>query len=217
MKTYTIQIELKSDALIGSGEGFGTIIDSDIVFDDVGIPYIPAKRIKGCLKDSAEEVCKMLNSASIPMPLSDSEINKTFGKPGEKEPAPVYFSNLTIDDCEDNRQWLKYLSNKYSSIISREGILSTFAYTRQQTAIDEKGVADGHSLRTVRVIKKGNIFKGEVHVEDEIAVKLIALACHNLRRIGTKRNRGFGEIECILYDGTNEIPVLDELEALCTK
>ena len=42
-----ITIKLLSDALINSGEGFGAIIDSDVVFDDIGLPYIPAKRIKG--------------------------------------------------------------------------------------------------------------------------------------------------------------------------
>jgi CRISPR/Cas system CMR subunit Cmr4 (Cas7 group RAMP superfamily) len=59
MKTYTLKLTLLSPCLIGSGEGFGAVIDSDIVFDEFGIPYIPAKRIKGCLRDSAIEVCEM--------------------------------------------------------------------------------------------------------------------------------------------------------------
>ena len=51
MMNHKINVKLKSDALIGSGEGFGAIIDTDVVFDEVGIPYIPGRRIKGCLKD----------------------------------------------------------------------------------------------------------------------------------------------------------------------
>lgn len=46
MKSYTIEIQLISDAIIGSGEGFGSLIDTDIVFDGLGVPIIPARRIR---------------------------------------------------------------------------------------------------------------------------------------------------------------------------
>lgn len=231
MKTFTIQIELKSDALIGSGEGFGAIIDSDIVFDDLGIPYIPAKRIKGCLKDSANEVWQMFNQSGINK--FKIEIDNTFGKPGQESSAPVYFSNLKIDKYESNRKWLEYFREKYTKghtdtftgekywtgILSRDNILYTFTDIRQQTRInDETGVTDEHSLRTIRVINKGLIFKGEIQVEiDDSAISnTLALACLNLRHLGTKRNRGFGEVECKLFDGTGEVSVMDKLEAICT-
>lgn len=123
MKTYTLSIKLLSDALINSGEGFGAIIDSDVVFDDVGLPYIPAKRIKGCLRDAAREACEMLKSAQvisfINLDKSDEDreykiIEQVFGSPGKELPAPAYFSHLTIDDYENNRQWLKYFTEKYT-------------------------------------------------------------------------------------------------------
>lgn len=244
MKTYTLSIKLLSDALINSGEGFGTIIDSDVVFDDVGLPYIPAKRIKGCLRDAAREACEMLKSAQvisfINLDKSDEDreykiIEQVFGSPGKELPAPAYFSHLTIDDYENNRQWLKYFTEKYTKehegrsgdspkkyctgILSRDNILSTFTTIRQQTAISKEGVADEHSLRTIRVLEKGIVFHGEIHAlkDDQNTVKLLALGCLNLRRIGTKRNRGFGEVGCKLLDGATEVSMFDELEALCTR
>jgi CRISPR-associated protein Csx10 len=137
-----------------------------------------------------------------------------------------------MDKYESNEKWLEYFREKYTKehtdtstgerywtgIFSRDNILSTFTDIRQQTAIDdEKGIADEHSLRTIRVIKKGLLFKGEIEVEtDDSAISnTLALACLNLRRIGTKRNRGFGEVECKLFDGTNEVSVLNLLEAIC--
>ena len=39
-----IEMELLSDAIPGSGEGLAGIIDSDITYNEFGIPYIPAKR-----------------------------------------------------------------------------------------------------------------------------------------------------------------------------
>ncbi len=226
MKTYTIHIELKSDALIGSGEGFGALIESDIVFDDLGIPYIPSKRIKGCLREAACEICHMLKDLGItsfmdltanPKDESDFTIlNDTFGKPGQDKPTPVYFSNLTIRDYEKEREWLEYLLHQYPSIISREGILSAFTALRQQTAIDETGIAKEHSLRTIRVIKRGLTFTGEITLkEDGERVRLLSLACLNLGSMGSKRRRGFGEVECRFFDGTKNVSILDEPVAEC--
>ncbi len=213
MKTLTIEITLKSSTLTGSGEGFGAIIDTDIVFDEIGLPYIPAKRIKGCLRDSATEVSEMFNSSGINFPL---DIDNTFGKEGQEKSCPVYFSNLTIEDYQANKAWLQYY--KKSNLLSEESIINFFTEIRQQTAINEDtGVAKDHSLRTIRVIKKGHKFTGEIQVEDTSIIDTLSLACLNMRHIGTKRNRGFGEIECNLYEGSSKISVLERLETICTK
>lgn len=229
MKSYTIEIRLISDTLIGSGEGFGSIIDTDIVFDDLGIPFIPARRIKGCMRDAAQEVCEMLDGAGIGLFDLKKEargdgsqgfylVEETFGRPGHDASAPVSFSNFTIKEYKQNTLWLQYLCHKYPNVISRDNILSTFSHTRQQTRINERGVADAHSLRTIRVIKKGTVFNGEIRRDNENAdaEKLLALACANLRCLGTKRNRGFGEVECTLLNGATDVStILNEMEASC--
>ncbi len=53
-KTYKVQIQLLSDTLIGATEVYGAIIDKDSVFDEVGLPIIPGKRVKGILRAEAE-------------------------------------------------------------------------------------------------------------------------------------------------------------------
>ncbi len=224
MRTFTIKITLESDALIGSGEGFGAIIDTDIVFDKVGIPYIPARRTKGCLRDSAREVCAMLERAGIDsfIDLRKEEknedeykvVNDVFGRAGQEKPSPVFFSGLTIENYDANRKWLEYLLKEYKELLSVQSVLSAFTEIRQQTAIKD-GVAKEHSLRTVRVVKKGVKFEGEIQVESDNAIELLSLACLNLKNIGTKRNRGFGEVLCELFEGDREHTVIDRLEALC--
>jgi CRISPR/Cas system CSM-associated protein Csm3 (group 7 of RAMP superfamily) len=230
MKTYTLKLTLLSPCLIGSGEGFGAVIDSDIVFDEFGIPYIPAKRIKGCLRDSAIEVCEMFELANINLfPLtydgSDNKytiVSQIFGKPGDEKPAPVYFSNLTIEGYEKIVQWIRYLMKKYPNIITRESIINQYTELRQQTAIEETGTAKEHSLRTIRVAKKEISFKriffiGEIDIEvvNDDMIKLLYFACENLRYIGTKRNRGFGKVKCELYENSKPISYLNKLEELC--
>ena len=218
MKKYKLKLELKSAALIGSGEGFGAIIDTDIVFDEVGIPFIPAKRIKGCLRDSATEIQEMFDRSKINFKIN---IDETFGIPGRENSTPVYFSNLTLQDYEQNKKWLEYLVNKneYSDILSKDRVLETFTEIRQQTAIGSDGVALAHSLRTVRVLKRGLTFYGGVDVDTENPdiTNTLIFACSNFRHLGTKRNRGFGDIDCKLIDGKKEIYIKERLEEICTK
>ncbi|MBF0103541.1 MAG: hypothetical protein HQK77_21800 [Desulfobacterales bacterium] len=216
MKTYQIKLKLLSPTLIGSGEGFGALIDTDIVFDDTGIPFVPSKRIKGCLLDSANEVEEMFNRSSI---LFQIDIETTFGKIGSATSGTVYFSNLTIDDYHNTKTWLDYYlkSNTYPEILSRERILQTFTEIRQQTAI-ENGIAKDGSLRTIRVIKKDIEFYGEIQIENETdsILDTLMLACLNFRFMGTKRNRGFGEIQCSLLDNGQELHIQKKLEERCT-
>ena len=54
-----ITIKLLSDLCTASGETHNSMVDTDIVYDEYGIPYIPAKRIKGCIREAALEMMEM--------------------------------------------------------------------------------------------------------------------------------------------------------------
>lgn len=219
MEEYILKVTLNSPALTSSGEGFGAIIDTDIVFDETGLPYIPAKRIKGCLRDSALEVKDMFfDHSEINLSLY---INKTFGDVGTKTSAPVYISNLYIENYTKNKEWLNYFlkSDDYKAVLSKDKILETFTHIRRQTAIGDNGVAREHSLRTARVINKGTCFFGDIKTanKDDEIINTLTLACLNFRHMGTMRNKGFGEIKCSLHDKKTgeEISITDKLEGLC--
>lgn len=225
MKQLRIEVTLLSDALIGSGEGFGALIDSDIVFDEIGIPLIPARRMKGCLKEAAEDVQQMFTEAGMNnnLPL---KIDGTFGKHGEEfdehheQIGRVRFSNLTIAEYAENQAWLRYLSHEYKTLLSQETIMNTFTQIRQQTAIDEEnGVAKDSSLRIIRVARKNSKFCGEITVasDEQTLIDTLAFACSHLRHIGANRNRGFGEVSCQLFEGDQNLTasVLERLEGVC--
>jgi len=216
VKRFILKLELKSPCVVGSGEGFGAVIDTDIVFDDLCIPYVPAKRIKGCLLDSALEVREMFDRAGISFSM---EIEEIFGGQGSSPAAQAFFSNLYIENYERNRLWLTYFLENYGEILSKEKILKTFTQIRQGTAIGFDGAALPHSLRTVRAVNQGNVFYGDVHLqeEDEHVLNTIYFSCLNFRHMGAHRNRGFGEVRCSLLDNEKqEIPVQNKLEEICT-
>ncbi len=227
-KTYTLNIELLSRAIIGSAEGYGVVIDTDIMLDDFGIPYIPARRIKGCLRDSAIEVMDMLYQAGInefiDLTTDKSEkfkyslVNKLFGRPGLQINSSITFSNLNIADHEALKEWLSFLmhDSQSSALISREAITAYFTDITQQTAIDDTtGTAQKHSLRTVRSIRSGFTFSGEILIDTVTKdyERLLLLSAMNLRYIGSIRTRGFGKV-CCGIDGISD-KILKELEGLC--
>lgn len=193
MKKLILKITLESDALPASGEGYGDIIDNDAVYDDNGIPFIPAKRIKGLLRDSLKEL------KDTAAGINSSHIDGIFGIKGSDKPAPVYFSNLYPLNYASIKEWAEYyVKEKY---ISPEEIRSQYTNIRTQTKLNEKGTAEEHSLRTIRVLDKGLVFEGEISAEcREIEVKLLSLAAANLKMLGTKRNRGYGRIKAEIYD-----------------
>ncbi len=222
--TYKLIIELKSDTLIGSGEGYGAIVDSDVVFDSLGLPYIPVKRIKGMVRESAEEVEEMCRLSGLNL-FSPKQVEMLFGKPGNEKSAPVYFYDLYIVNYEDNYQWLEYFTSTapFNNLFSRDTILNSVTNLRKQTSIEEegvqKGVAKAHSLRTARVLNQGLVFEGKIEItsSDQNDERLLSIACANFRNMGTKRNRGFGEIQCKLVREVDlSQKYVQELEAICT-
>lgn len=130
MKEISLILKLLSNTIIGSGEGYGAII-----FDEYGIPYIPSRRIKGCLRDSANQICYYLNMKKDKIANEYPIVEEIFGT-GFKE-SLFSVSDLYLDDYQNLMDWLRYLSFNNSGIYSRESVISIFTSIRQQTAIEE--------------------------------------------------------------------------------
>lgn len=199
MKKYKLTITLISDTLIGNAEGYGAVIDKDSVFDDLGLPYIPGKRVKGILREQAELFAKYSDSNAI---KNEEYINRLFGAKGLTDNNTEYLqvSNFTVADYSLNRNALSKLIK--GDLISRSEIQEYFTCLRMMTRIDESGIAADTSLRTFRVLKKGLVFEGEVSFDESYFndfQKIAALA----RRIGASRNRGFGHIKCSMKELSN--------------
>lgn len=202
MDEYTLVVELISNCLLGSGEGWGSVIDNDIVFDRIGLPYFPARRLKGCLRESAEEILEMLESAQLKK-YDNNIIKVAFGTSADTEGAKIIFNSLHLPNHQEVASWCRWGIQEFSEFISPEILVNSFTSIKQQTAINEQGVADDGSLRTFRVLKKGITFEGKVIMKEENSevMNLLALSCANLRHVGTMRNRGYGKVKCCLKRG----------------
>lgn len=208
---YELEIKLKSDLCASSGESMGSYIDSDVCYDDNGIPYIPSKRIKGILRESAQEYCDWNEK------LKDC-IDSIFGIEGERNPGKLKIDNAYIKGYETVTEELNEIPKDY---VSKQRIINAFTYTRYQTAIDENtGTSLDNSLRTTRVVKQGNVFVANIDIDaDEKEIKLLENASKLCKHMGMNRTRGYGEISCELkkanIDNSNkkiDINIDDDLE-----
>jgi len=210
MSNWKIEITLISDTIIGSGESWGAIIDTDVVFDQFGLPYIPGRRVRGVLRESVTEVLEMLYQARL---LSEFGIQgrlninewlyEMFGKPGQDEAKPLSISDCRLKGYEMMVGHLRYLQDKHSDLFTSEVVRNHYSVIRQQTAIDSNGIAMDKSLRTVRALMRGLVFEGNFKIGGNVSDKLVVLmglAISNMRHIGTSRTRGFGEIKTSLKE-----------------
>lgn len=197
-------IDLKSDLITGSGEGWSNIIDTDVVHDQYGFPYIPARRVKGLLKEAALE----LKCFGI---VDESKIYEIFGNE-EKEGHHFVLYNAFLPYYDDMKNEIINMDEKYKPYLYPESVLNKFTSVRYQTAIaledneekqQFKGVALANSLRSSRAIDKGNKFYAYIEFEEddkEIIEKCLKMVHH----MGINRTRGFGEVDLYLENTNNE-------------
>lgn len=202
LKRAKLNIILKSDLCVGSGYSYAGIIDTDICYNNNGIPYIPARRLKGCLREAAEVIGIATNSV--------------FGKSGEDSMSSISISNAYPEGYMEIDDEISRLKNsEFKDILSTQKVLEQFTYIKAQTAIDEKtGSSKENSLRYTRVV---NRFSGDdggelcfvADIEFSCDEAFIINAAKALRHIGMNRNRGLGNVRCYVSD----VAELDDLNA----
>ncbi len=227
MNKYTLKIKCLSAVCPASGESWGGVLDNDVVYDDIGIPFIPAKRIKGLLVESAIDVFQAIrNSGSATW--EPEHLFNLFGLQGEETAAPIIIDDAKIENYNERRAWFAWAQQAVPEVASPMQVLALFTTTRAQTAIatateqekdkedSEKkllaaGVAQPHSLRIQRVLKRELIFESDIIIQnkgDDSKINyesLLVMAAAATKHLGLNRNRGMGDIEMKIYK--NDAPI----------
>ncbi len=190
-------ITLKSDMCVGSGYSYAGIVDSDVCYDECGLPYIPAKRLKGCLREAAGLIG-----------LSEDETDKLFGKSGQDNARGVFLDNAYMEDYESLYEELKHIENPVKEYLTPQNVLDRFTTIKAQTKIMENGVAKDNSLRYIRTVNHYSplgreqelCFQADVYYEglNEDDKNAFENTVKALRNIGLNRSRGLGSVKCEL-------------------
>ncbi len=198
MKKFTLEVTALSPLHLGAGKA-DVVIDAEVVHDEYGMPYFPAKRMKGLLYESALELAEISGEAWF----SEDALKKLFGH-GAEEAAGFSLENLYLPHYEELRAGWGYLNKNYAGLFRKQDVLASYTDIRFQTMLDkETGTAADGSLHNMRMVDAGTIFTGELelYVDTPENMRILELALKNLRFAGAKRNRGCGHIKCVLKEG----------------
>jgi len=188
----TLKITLLSDLCAATGKYYAAMIDTDTALDEYGIPFIPSRRLKGCLRETAEYF------------LEKETIERIFGVSGNDAPGSLSLGNALIADYK------RHVDAIEKSKCNVAKISDLFCTVRGQTAI-ENGHADSGSLRYTRVVNRYNplsegeplSFFADISFDDADEI-IIRKAVAGLKNIGYKRNRGLGLVKCELIESTRD-------------
>ena len=207
VKKYSMKIELLSDLCVSDGGVYNSLIDTDICYDIYGFPYIPAKRLKGCLRECGIELADWDSDPAA----KEQELLSLFGdQGGAKNRAKLQIGNAYLEDYKEKVKLVR--SAKSHPLLHPQNVLNYYSYVRSQTAIDyETGVADDTSLRTMRVSNKGLVFYADIELDDSYE-GLLSDCCSILRHMGIARTRGLGEVRVSLEEKVRDEGHVDNSE-----
>ena len=201
---YRLKITLKSNLCAGSGFAYSGIIDSDCLYDKYGIPFISARRIRGCLKDSAKY-----------LGIDKKIIDIIFGRSGNNTNESLVIENARLDYYDELIKDIENCNNKYKEYASKENIISLYTTVKASTELDDFGVAKNESLRFERdvnqydpITKEEMVFYAEIDfsyiekllsstnssVDINTIIDYVDKLANATRHIGLKRNRGLGSV-----------------------
>jgi CRISPR-associated protein Csx10 len=201
-----------SDAAPGSGEGGVGGIDRDVAYDKAGLPYIPGRRLKGCLLEAAKELSEALEQHRPVDFFQSNSIEQIFGKPGQTMTGWLRIDNASLEAAAELGEWLDWMVQQNQTFFGSEAVRSAYTGLRAQTSMDRTtGGPVANTLRVSRVLRRKLVFIASIDLvsPDEISDidttkrlrRDLALACTAFRRLGSSRNRGWGEVKVTLHDG----------------
>lgn len=195
---YKLSITPKTYLHCGSGEG-GVLVDSDVVFHPSGFPMIPARRLKGLLRESLTEVLEIMGENDQ---IISNKINEWFGKSGDDYANGIikHVGNGYVAPWTDIKTALSKGENP-----GKDAIVAYTTTEVQQTALGDNGIAKKHSLRNYRVVNPRENFSFEAAIQcgkslSAAEKNLLNQAVQNLRFIGSRRNRGLGQVSCTILE-----------------
>lgn len=202
MTHYKITIELLSDTTFGRGDGVAGLIDQEVEYDAYGLPYLRGRTLKGLVSEECENLIALFESSQ--QQRWQQVANDLFGTLGSTlgTIAAAHFGDAQLP--KDLRQAIAFQVTE--STISATEVLNALTTLRRQTAINATtGAPDAGSLRTARVISRAQKFSADIQFDQAPTadmLSLLAMGSAALRRLGSCRNRGRGQVKCSLHDAT---------------
>lgn len=200
MTSYVLKIKLISPLTSAAGEGRVGVVDTDVAFDDLGLPIIPGRRLKGLWRDAYRDVVESWQQCG----QNTTSVEQIFGDSGQGPndgDACIHIANAELKNTASLKEWLEYLQHDEIRKLHADDVVQHYATVRSQTAIERlTGSAKENTLRLTRTLKSGLVFWARVNFNkitpDPELLNALALGGVSLKYMGIARTRGLGKVNC---------------------
>lgn len=191
-----IEFEILSFWRVGTGEGEAAGYDATCAKDDLGLPKIPGKQVRGLFREAVREICEIRG-------MDGSLVVEMFGSraiAGQPLLDDTSAGCLRFDDARLRLQERQVLCD-HAALIP-----GLYRNKRSTALLRDKGVAKPHSLRFEEVA---------IPVTLEATVRQIGAApekwdgylkdaAHLIRAVGSGRSRGLGRAIVLITGAGHE-------------
>lgn len=189
-----IEIELLSDTAFSRGDGSAGIVDVEVEHDELGMPFLGGKTLRGLLHDSWLSMEHCFSELSL-------SAKRIFGTEADFDERSILRIGDAVMDSE-TRSWIKAAEYRSNHPIHPKAVLEALTDIRQQTSEERStGAPAETTLRSVRVIIRGLRLQSPLYWLDDPThedLRCLSLALLATRHAGLGRNRGRGHCRMTL-------------------
>ena len=200
-ESFRIRLTMESDWHVGSGMGRPGNIDRLIVRDADGLPFVPAKTLRGIWRDACERLCRGLDNGQ----LGDWSrwVDGLFGSQpalGQKDPTGRHHdpAHPPLESAVQIRSACVPSPLRERLIQADRWLREAITFVKPGVKIDRRsGSAQTDFLRFEELARKGTILEAECRLMAgqemrEAASALLIASAKLVERLGGKRRRGPG-------------------------
>jgi len=210
---FTLRFQMDSDWHVGAGYGRAGSVDRLLIRDDRGLPFLPAKTVRGMWRDAAERLARGLDDGANAGPWQRL-VDDVFGSQPQlwRDDPSGYHTEPTNQPREtalrvSPAQLPDGLRQKlHGNELDRVALRAAVSFVKPGVAIDDdSGRAKDDFLRFEEMGRAGTVLTAKATFglerfggstpQFEAARSLMLAATKLITRIGGKRRRGAGKCE----------------------
>jgi hypothetical protein len=185
--TLTYKIQFFDYWHLGSGLSAGAKFDSSVSKDSDKMPFVPAKTIKGLVREMADEFDYPCDFFDRCFGSTSKKEDKCYKEKEELKFGECYFKNATLDKTTHSEIKTNKLQNNLYDVIASTRI--------------KDGIAVDDSLREIEVVIPMTLGGDILDIANQEDYNKLVKCLKLIKRMGLNRNRGLGrcefkEIEC---------------------
>jgi CRISPR-associated protein Csx10 len=207
---FRVRLTMESDWHIGSGLGRPGHIDRLVARDEDGLPFVPAKTLRGMWRDACERLCRGLDEGQ----LGDWSrwVDYLFGSQpalGPNDPTGRHSDPSAVPLRSAIQIRTARMAEPLRQRLARADrrLLQALTFVKAGIQIDRRsGSAQTDFLRFEELVRRGTILEAECRLTvrppltSELASALLIASTKLVERIGGKRRRGSGRCRFEIVD-----------------